>query len=116
MAKYFSREEFACKHCGAEPGIDVRLQHVLDAMREAVGGPLILSSVYRCPVHNANVGGVLNSFHVQGVAADVLVPDGMTVRELAQIAEQCGADGIGRYFSQGFVHVDTRGYPARWDG
>ena len=41
MAKYFSRQEFACKHCGAEPGMDVRLQNILDAMREKVGGPLI---------------------------------------------------------------------------
>ncbi len=115
MAKYFSRREFACNHCGQEPGIDVRLQNVLDAIRERVGGPVYLTSAYRCPAHNAAVGGVPNSYHTQGIAADVLVPDGMTVDELAQIAEECGADGIGRYYGQGFVHVDTRGYAARWD-
>ena len=115
MAKYFSAEEMACKCCGSlGDGIDVRLQNLLDAMREAVGGPLHVSCVYRCPEHNAEVGGVPNSFHVQGKAADVLVPDGWTVDELADLAESLGADGIGRYYNDGFVHVDTRGYYARW--
>lgn len=118
MARYFSPEEMACKCCGQLPddGIDERLQYVLDAMRERVGGPLILSCCYRCPQHNAEVGGVPNSQHVYGRAADVLCPDGMSVDELAEIAEECGADGIGRYYDAQFVHVDTRGYAARWEG
>lgn len=114
MAKYFTPEEFACKCCGQLPGIDVRLQNVLDAMREKCGVPLTLSCAYRCPKHNAEVGGVPNSQHVTMCAADVIVPDGFTVEQLAGIAEQCGADGIGRYYDSGFVHVDTRGYAARW--
>ena len=116
MAKYFKESEFCCKHCGQLPagGVDEKLIRVLDAMRAMVNKPLIISSGYRCPVHNANVGGVRNSFHVQGCAADVLLPDGVTVDELADIAEKCGADGIGRYYDQEFVHVDTRGYVARW--
>ena len=73
MARYFSVEEMECKCCGGLPddGIDERLQNVLDAMRERVGGPLILSCCYRCPQHNAEVGGVPNSQHVYGRAADV---------------------------------------------
>lgn len=116
MAKYFSAEEMACKCCGSlGDGIDVRLQNVLDTMREMAGRPLVLSCCYRCPSHNAEVGGVPNSQHVLGTAADVLVPDGMTVDELANIAEAAGADGIGRYYNAQFVHVDTRGYAARWE-
>ena len=116
MAKYFSDEELACRCCGELPpdGMDERLLDVLDAMRETVGGPLQLSCAYRCPSHNAEVGGVPNSQHVRGTAADVLCPDGVSVEELANIAEECGADGIGRYYNSGFVHVDTRGYAARW--
>lgn len=67
MAKYFDRSEFVCKCCGEEPGIDVRLQNILDAMRERVGRPLELSCAYRCPSHNAEVGGVPNSQHVLGI-------------------------------------------------
>lgn len=77
--------------------------------------PVSISCAYRCPSHNEEVGGVPNSQHVKGCAADVLVPDGMSVDELAQIAEECGADGIGKYYDSLFVHVDTRGETARWD-
>ena len=117
-SKYFATAEMVCSCCGRLPdnGMDPRLIEVLDSIRESVNVPLVLSCAYRCPEHNAEVGGVPNSQHVQGCAADILVPDGMTVDEMADIAEQCGADGIGRYYDQGFVHVDTRGETARWDG
>lgn len=85
---------------------------VLETMRELCGKPLVLSCGYRCPEHNRDVGGVSNSQHIYGRAADVQVPDGMTVYELYDIAEQAGADGIGIY--PWGVHVDVRGYPARW--
>lgn len=116
-SKYFSDEELVCKCCGNLPpnGIDSKLLNVIDAIRESVGGPVSLSCAYRCPAHNAEVGGVPDSQHVQGCAADVLVPDGMSVDKFAQLAESCGADGIGRYYDSLFVHVDTRGYAARWD-
>lgn len=105
----------ACRCCGSlGDGIDVRLQNLLDELRERVGAPLTLSCCYRCPEHNAEVGGVPNSQHVLGTAADVLVPDGWTVDELADLAEEIGFDGIGRYYDEEFVHVDTRGYAARW--
>jgi len=115
-SKYFSESELACKCCGQLPenSIDERLLQVLDAIREAAGVPVSISCAYRCPSHNAEVGGVPNSQHVDGTAADVLLPDGMTVDQLAEVAEQCGADGIGRYYDSLFVHVDTRGYEARW--
>ena len=115
-SKYFSDTELSCKCCNQLPegGIDENLLQVLDAIREQVGGPLILSCAYRCPSHNAEVGGVSNSQHVQGCAADILVPDGMSVDALADLAEECGAEGIGRYYDSLFVHVDTRGYAARW--
>ena len=115
-SRYFSDQELACKCCGnlPEQGVDPRLLQVLDAIRERVGGPVEISCAYRCPSHNAEVGGVPNSQHVEGCAADVLCPGDMSVNELAQIAEDCGADGIGKYYDSLFVHVDTRGYAARW--
>ena len=75
-----------------------------------------MSCCYRCPDPNAEVGGVPNSQHVYGRAADVLCPDDMSVEELAKIAKDCGADGIRRYYDESFVHVDTHGYTARWEG
>jgi uncharacterized protein YcbK (DUF882 family) len=115
--KYFVPSEFEChgEHCcnHANPPMNERLLMVLDRIREKVGRPVNVDCAYRCPVHNAEVGGVPNSFHIQCMAADIWVA-GMSVDELAKVAEECGADGIGRYFDKNFVHVDVRGYRARW--
>ncbi|MDY6148972.1 MAG: D-Ala-D-Ala carboxypeptidase family metallohydrolase [Porphyromonas sp.] len=79
----------------------------LDELRERLGRPVIVSSGYRCPVHNRNVGGVYNSQHVNGTAADIYCP-GVAVGELASAARAVGFDGIGVYYFEGFVHVDCR--------
>lgn len=116
LSEHFDSSEFACKcGCGGMDngaGVNPKLVQVLERMRQYIGKPLVLSCAYRCPTHNAEVGGVSNSQHVFGTAADVQLPEGMTVDELAQVAEKCGADGIG-WYTWG-VHVDVRGYAARW--
>jgi uncharacterized protein YcbK (DUF882 family) len=38
------------------------------------------------------------------------------VKALAEIAEEFNFDGIGVYPDKGFVHLDMRGYEAKWDG
>lgn len=122
--KYFRLEEFKCK-CGRcqgypEFGMSEVLLEKLDELRERVGAPIYVTSGWRCPTHNANVGGVWNSQHCQGTAADIYT-SAITARELAELAAEIGFDGIGWYPYQGFVHVDCRdngGSPAyyRWEG
>lgn len=85
---------------------------VLQRMRDLCKKPLIINSGYRCEKHNAAEGGVYNSYHLRGKAADVATPPGLTPEKLAEFAEQAGADGIGIY--PWGVHVDVRGYAARW--
>lgn len=118
-SKYFSREELEChcgNHCMPENGIDDDLLEFLDALRDKLDESLTLSCAYRCPAHNAAVGGVENSQHTQGTAADIIVPDDMTVDELADTARSMGIGGVGRYHDAGFVHVDVRPYEADWEG
>ena len=107
--RYFSMNEFKCKHCGQLPpnGMSKVLLTKLDELRERVGGPIVVTSGYRCPTHNRNEGGVWNSQHVQGTAADIYAP-GISVDHLATLAEDVGMDGIGRYYGAQFVHVDVR--------
>jgi uncharacterized protein YcbK (DUF882 family) len=69
---------------------------------------------YRCPKHNKEVGGVPNSQHLYGIAADIDASR-WGVDELADLAEQRNADGIGKYYGSNFVHIDTRGEKARWE-
>ena len=116
LSEHFHSSEFACK-CGCGglndgANINPRLVEVLENLRQLCGSPLELSCAYRCPEHNANVGGVSNSQHVFGIAADVQTPEGLTPEQLYVLAERAGADGIGLY--EWGVHVDVRGYPARW--
>lgn len=106
---YFSIDEFRCKHCGELPdgGMNQILLDKLDDMREKIGMPIIVSCGYRCPEHNAEVGGVANSQHIYGNAADIYV-NGLSVDELADYCVAEGFDGIGRYYNSSFVHVDVR--------
>ncbi|GAB6158815.1 hypothetical protein JCM39194_20150 [Desulfotomaculum varum] len=55
-----------------------------------------------------------NPYHLKGMAADIRVP-GFPVQSLAALAEQAGFSGIGLYRQQDFVHVDVRGWRARWE-
>ena len=47
------------------------VEHVLDPAREVLGKPIRVNSGYRCPRLNKCVGGVDNSQHTIGEAADI---------------------------------------------
>ena len=51
------------------------VRNVLDPAREMWGGPIRVTSGYRCTALNAAVGGVRNSQHITGRAADITVGD-----------------------------------------
>ena len=46
-------------------------RQLLEPAREAIGCPVIINSGFRNPRVNALVGGVKNSQHLQGCAADI---------------------------------------------
>ena len=47
--------------------------YVLEPLRVAMGEPIPISSGYRCPRLNETVGGVRNSQHMTGQAADLSI-------------------------------------------
>ena len=49
-------------------------QQVLEPLRQHFGTPVVISSGYRCPALNRAVGGVPNSQHLKGEAADIVPP------------------------------------------
>jgi hypothetical protein len=99
-------------------------------------------SGYRTPHYNKSIGNVANSRHVYGDAMDFFVDqdkdgrmddldgngrhDAADIDLLADLVENflrkpenaVLVGGVGRYYQAahhgGFVHVDTRGYRARW--
>ena len=46
-------------------------REILQPIREMWHAPIIVSSGYRCPALNKAVGGVTNSDHIHGCAADI---------------------------------------------
>lgn len=48
-------------------------RYVLQPVRDQFGQPVIITSGYRCPILNIYVGGVKNSAHLQGRAADIRI-------------------------------------------
>lgn len=115
VSKHFRVREFASKDGSDKVLIDDDLVTLLENIREAAGGKAItINSGYRSPEHNKAVGGVPNSQHVKGTAADIVVEDTdpLTVGQIAEyFLNKKG--GIGVY--QTFTHVDTRTTRSRWD-
>lgn len=116
---YFDTAEFASKD--GQPShwptvVNPQLIELCNKIREEMGCALVVNSGYRSPEHNERVGGVKNSMHVLGQAADLapLKKDMGDIAKLWRIAQKLNpSGGVGLYDT--FVHVDTRGYPARWD-
>jgi uncharacterized protein YcbK (DUF882 family) len=111
---HFSDRELACPHCGVN-GVHQELVDALEAFRAVVCKPVIVNSAYRCPEHNAAVGGAPSSQHILGLAADIQVT-GMTAAELEAVARTIPAiKGIGRSTPpQTYIHIDVRETPAEW--
>lgn len=120
LSKYFVSTEFDChgSGCCSTTLINPKLVEYLNKIRKHFNVPITISSGYRCPIHNRNVGGATGSRHSKGDAADIIVK-GHTPREVAQYAESIGIKGIGLYETAKdgyFVHVDARDYKSFWYG
>lgn len=58
---------------------------VLEPVRRIIDRPLRISSGYRCPELNKIVGGVSNSFHLDGRACDIIVKGQEEAQSLAKL-------------------------------
>lgn len=100
----FSPREIACKGTGKllvnEDALDK-----LQALRDKLGTPLLLTSAYRSPEHNKRVGGAKNSYHLKGCAFDIRM-ENQDPHAFELAAREVGFRGIGYYPKQGFMHID----------
>lgn len=114
LSPHFSRSEFACKHCGV-CNISGNLIEALEELRALGPQPIIVHAGCRCPEHNEAVGGVKDSQHIVGIAADLEIV-GLLLQQMYERAETVARfrnGGIGVYDGQ-FIHVDVRGHRSRW--
>jgi len=122
LTKNFNKSEFECK-CGCEMPEDVlfeiqKLAAQLQTIRDFIKKPVKLTNAYRCPKHNKAVGGVSNSQHILGKAADIQINnlDPAEVYKAIDNLTEHGhilQGGLGKYNT--FTHYDIRKTRARWD-
>ena len=122
--KHFTLSEFFRSSTAAkngiknEPSIDERatiarninllVDNVLDPVRDMVNAPIIITSGYRCPQVNRLVGGVDNSQHMSGRAADFRVmgfTPSMMYEVFLYIFNTLGYDQLIYYRSKNIIHV-----------
>ena len=110
--KNFSPRELACKGTGSLL-VDEDALNKLQALRDRLGVPMIVTSAYRSPQHNRSVGGASRSKHMEGIAFDIRMENHNPSAFIAA-AQAEGFNAIGTYPRSGFVHIDTRPGAARW--
>ena len=130
--KNFKRSEFVCKCCGQLPEIAEIHYHglvmfFLQPLRTHVNEKVFIHSGYRCPKHNAESPNTArNSYHTLPERrttyhpcavdfwTDVIIPViGAYIVEHTSLGfcgyhEYINSDGLW------FIHLDWRGYKARW--
>lgn len=107
LTKHFTLSEFIRSEKAQANGIDNTpslgavsnlqnlCQQVLEPLRLWVGRPIVINSGYRSPQLNQLVGGVKNSQHQTGEAADIRLPDKATGQLYAEyILEYCRFDQL----------------------
>nr|DAJ54678.1 MAG TPA: peptidase [Caudoviricetes sp.] len=115
LSSHFKVREFACRDGADAVLVAPRLVMVLESIRTHFNAPVTISSGYRTPQYNGQVGGAAHSQHCYGCAADIVVK-GQTPQAVAAYARQLMPDwgGVGIY--NGFTHIDVRENKSDWKG
>lgn len=121
IMKYFSIKELTKSETATRLKIDntptaevvdnltALVDNVLDPLRELYGKPIHISSGYRCPRLNKAVGGVANSQHLTGQAADINQGSHEENRRLfIYLEEYCTFDQLLWENGGAWIHVSFR--------
>ena len=122
MSKYFDEEEMLSYRLATEKGINNKAEDwqkenlkmlfdtVCDPIREIYGKPLTCGNAFRGEELNESVGGVGNSSHKKGLAADLWIPDNLHIAMIRKILKaEIPFHTLIYYPKRGFIHVDIRG-------
>ncbi len=93
--KEMTRSVTAARHhidntpdANAKENLRYLCNHVLEPLREEYGAPIIINSGFRCVAVNQLVGGVKNSQHLKGEAADIHLPSIAAGQQMFRILKQ----------------------------
>ncbi len=107
LSANFTVREFACKDGSDAVKIDLDNVAVLQKIRDHFGKSVHINSAYRTVAYNARIGGVKDSNHTKGMAADIVV-SGVDPLKVYLYADSIGAGGVIYYPNSRFCHIDTR--------
>ena len=103
---YFTLEEFDSPDVpGSGSNMDDGFLDMIDDAREIAGVPFVINSGYRSREHNKKVGGVSNSSHTLGNAADIACTDGVSRLKILEALFNVGFRRMG--IAKTFIHVDN---------
>ena len=103
--RHFAISEFDSKDLpGSGGNMKIKFLEMLDAARAEAGIPFRVNSGYRTAARNAAVGGVSNSAHLSGWAADIAASTLEQKIRIVRAARQAGFNRFGIY--SGFIHLD----------
>jgi hypothetical protein len=92
----------------------IRMAHMAQMARDRIGRPFRVTSWYRPPDINREVGGASLSRHIVGDGMDFYC-DGLSGDQLYRALDPWWTGGLGRYGDYPeLCHIDARGYRARW--
>lgn len=104
--RYFNIEEFDSPD---EPGsgqyMDNDFLEMLDKARHFAGIPFVINSGYRTKAHNREVGGLPNSAHLDGFAADIRCRGSQERIYIVGALLEAGFNRIG--IGANFIHADN---------
>lgn len=87
------------------------VNNVLQPLRDRLNMPININSGYRCPGLNKRVGGVKNSQHIFGLAADITCTDNLKMLKILQTMDFDQLIVYGDILNPRFIHVSyNRGY------
>ena len=103
----------------ANSGVDTfclvpKLRLALWSIETFFGRKVVVTSGYRSPWHNADVGGKEDSYHMKCMASDILIPGVDKSRLIAYAYRNDLIGGLGCYPGQTFIHIDVRDRPPGW--
>jgi zinc D-Ala-D-Ala carboxypeptidase len=106
MYKYFSIDELKCQHCG-EHNMDESFMVKIEALRQDLGFPFVVTSAYRCKDHIIERKKKTPGAHSTGHALDIAVSGDQAYRLLTE-ALNVGMTGIGinQKGPNRFIHLD----------
>jgi len=98
--KYFTIKELSKTNTGlpnvataeAIANLENLVEKILDPVRMVWAAPIIVNSGYRSLAVNKAVGGVVNSQHLKGEAADITAGDAVKNRKLFEMIANGGYD------------------------